>query len=203
MILKFYELKYSGGAVSYQKSSGLDIPSKWNQEGVEGHGQTILCCRGAGIGSFPPLTGYALLQTQAVRSTPVSICLLLFIDSTGKKKQQLTKAVTNANTHPECHSYERRCVGAQCGGLAHVAPLVQLSLVLPGSSQHTVQSDSWIVTSLALPISANLMSRLPSESSDNCKLGLQDIALNQSLKAEYTYQSEFQINEQKEYPCLC
>lgn len=91
MILKFYELKYSGGAVSYQKSSGLDIPSKWNQEGVEGHGQTILCCRGAGIGSFPPLTGYALLQTQAVRSTPVSICLLLFIDSTGKKKNNLPK----------------------------------------------------------------------------------------------------------------
>lgn len=52
-------------------------------------------------------------------------------------------------------------------------------------------ADSWIVTNLALPISANLMSWLPSESSDNCKLELQDIALNQSLKAEYTYQSEF------------
>lgn len=97
----------SGEAVSYQKCSGLDILCKRNQEGVERRGQTILYCRGAGIGTFPPLTGYTLLQSQAVRSIPVSICLelslLIFIGSTGKKS--LTKAVTNANMHLEYHSW--------------------------------------------------------------------------------------------------
>lgn len=143
------------------------------------------------LAAFLLLQGMPCSRPRLSEVPPSAFAYCFLQTALGKKKKQLTKAVTNANTHPECHSYERRCVGAQCGGLAHVAPLVQLSLVLPGSSQHTAQSDSWIVTSLALPISANLMSRLPSESSDNCKLGLQDIALNQSLKAEYTYQSEF------------
>lgn len=78
-----------------------------------------------------------------------------------------------------------------------MAPLVQLSLALfaPewGLGKHKVHADSWIVMNLALPISTNPMSWLPSgESSlDNCKLELQDINLNQSLKAEHTYQFEF------------
>lgn len=78
-----------------------------------------------------------------------------------------------------------------------MVPLVQLSLALSapewGLGKHKVHADSWIVMNLAFPISTNLMSWLPSgESSlDNCKLVLQDIALNQSLKAEHTYQFEF------------
>lgn len=57
-------------AVSYQKRSGLDIPSSRNQEAAEGCGLAILYLRGAGDGSFPPPIGYALLQTQAGRHKP-------------------------------------------------------------------------------------------------------------------------------------
>lgn len=66
----FVRKSASGEAVSYQKCSGLDIPSNRNQEGAERRRLAILYCRGTGDGSFPPLIGYAPLQTQAGRHNP-------------------------------------------------------------------------------------------------------------------------------------
>lgn len=107
------------------------------------------------------------LQTQAVRNIPVSIylelSLLLFIGSTGKKS--LTKAVINANMNPEYHSCEEVpwSLMWRLGSCGPTGPAVTGTSQLLHRAQDNMEwnADSWVVPSLALLISANLMSWLP------------------------------------------